>query len=311
MADVPRSSCLATNETVFEATRESLASGASALAAALSGYFVAAGGHPGVLLAPFSLLVGGVGAGAFAYDGRCRQPGRDAKRPRGFVEADEVPVAARAAAPTSAAAAFVACAFHPSTSFLSCVRPGIARARQVESKGRAALLEIVASRGAGWLTDPAVKRAMVAQFGVVEGGLMTSGDLLAPEGLQVPALKNAGELTTPWIEQGESASAAFDLSESIVACDSRGLFAALSYGVLGSQCELEGFEVSVPLLATPVLRGVSRVSPGAPLPMRDRLRLVTREGESIVAAEAGLPTGARLRLDRDSTSKEVIVRRIE
>jgi hypothetical protein len=152
---------------------------------------------------------------------------------------------------------------------------------------------------------------MVAQFGAVEGGLMTPGDLLAPEGLQVPASKAEGVLTTPWTSQDSDADACFEMSEAIVACDARGLFAALGYGVLTSECQLEGFEATVPLFAVPVLRGVSRVSPGAALPARDRLALLSREPEGICGAEAGLASGVRLRLDRDAASKQVVARRTE
>jgi gamma-glutamyltranspeptidase/glutathione hydrolase len=80
-----RAEALATDELVQEAARAELVQSKSAVAAVAAGFFAAAGRHPGVLLAPLTLLVAGVGAGGRAFDGRLRQPGLGVKRPRGLL----------------------------------------------------------------------------------------------------------------------------------------------------------------------------------------------------------------------------------
>ena len=84
------------NDPLCEAAAgEELAKGGSAVDAVLSGYFAAAGAYPGVLLGPVTLLIGGTGSGDRAFDGRVRQPGKNAKRPRGTLPGEEPPLAAR------------------------------------------------------------------------------------------------------------------------------------------------------------------------------------------------------------------------
>lgn len=297
---------LATHEEVADIVRDALSDGKNALSAVLSGYFFEAGKREGVVCAPFALLVGGLGEGVFAYDGRCRQPGKDAKRPRGFVEGEPIPLAARVAAPTSVSAAFLACAYNPGTSFLASVRPGIAAAKEVGSKGRAALLDIAASKGAGWLADSPLRKSFIAQFGSVEGGLMTPGDLVAPEGLQEKAARIEDEFRTPWKNATDEAPPGD--YRAIVACDARGLFAALSYLEMDSGPTLEPYDVRVPILASPVLRGVTRIAPGTPFGFDDGLALRVIDG-SVALAEARSKSGEVLRLDRDASSKEVMPRR--
>lgn len=299
-----RIQALATTELAQEAARTALADGATALGAALTGFFVEAGQSPGVLFGPLSLLVGGLGSGVFAYDGRHRQPGLDAKRPRGFEEGEEIPGAARVAAPGSIHAAALACAFHPGTTLLSCVRPGVSRAKQVGSKGRAELLEIVAGKAATSLNDPRVRKAFISLFGTVEGGLLTPADLGAREDVQAKAVLDDEAYHTPW---GKADNATAGAGHAIVAGDSKGLFVALSYGELSSGLELTPFETTVPMTAQPVLRGVPRISPGAPIPRADNLRILRTQSGTVCGAAAGV--GQRvlsvLRLD---DGKELVAR---
>ncbi len=175
---MPRTGALASDPVAREAAETVFKSSGSSLQAALTGFFVAAAHDPGVLFSPVSLLVGGVGSGVFAYDGRCRQPGKEAKRPRGFLNDDEVPTPARVAVPGSVAALAVACAFQSGTTLLSCVRPGVHAAKSSGAKQRSVLLEYVASLGATALQEPSVKRAFVSQFGAVEQGTIGVADLV-------------------------------------------------------------------------------------------------------------------------------------
>ncbi|HYP88320.1 MAG TPA: hypothetical protein VEQ59_09200, partial [Polyangiaceae bacterium] len=72
------------NDALCEAAAgEVLARGSTAIDAVIAGYFAAAGAYPGVLFGSVTVLLGGTGSGDRAFDGRVRQPGRNAKRPRG------------------------------------------------------------------------------------------------------------------------------------------------------------------------------------------------------------------------------------
>src|SRR5687768_2202438 len=134
-----RSAAIANDPVADEAAQEYLLSGGSAVGAVLSGFFAAAGAHSGVLLAPVSLLIAGIGAGARAFDGRLRQPGRGTKRPRGFKATDPIPDAARVSVPTGVAAVLVAHAYDSGQKLGSIMKAGISRAERVGAEGRAGL----------------------------------------------------------------------------------------------------------------------------------------------------------------------------
>ena len=74
-----------------EAAAEELLGKGNAVDAVVAGVFAAAAISPGVLLGPVQILVGGAGAGLLAIDGRVRQPGIGAPRPRGFTTGDDIP----------------------------------------------------------------------------------------------------------------------------------------------------------------------------------------------------------------------------
>src|SRR5438270_11397807 len=78
-----------------EAAAEELLRKGNAVDAAVAGVFAACAMAPGVLLGPVQILIGGGGVGLRALDGRVRQPGIGAPRPRGFRDGEEVPDAAR------------------------------------------------------------------------------------------------------------------------------------------------------------------------------------------------------------------------
>ncbi|HET9960276.1 MAG TPA: hypothetical protein VFQ61_37555, partial [Polyangiaceae bacterium] len=100
-----RHAVAASDSIAEQAATERLAAGGSAVTAVLAGFFAVAGARPGVLLGPMSILVAGVGQGARAFDGRVRQPGLGAKRPRGILDGSEVPEAAQVAVPGALGAA--------------------------------------------------------------------------------------------------------------------------------------------------------------------------------------------------------------
>src|SRR5689334_4758300 len=82
-----------------EAAAEELLRKGNAVDAVIAAVYAACASSPSVLLGPVQILVGGGGAGLRAMDGRVRQPGIGAPRPRGFREDEELPDAARVGVP--------------------------------------------------------------------------------------------------------------------------------------------------------------------------------------------------------------------
>jgi len=304
---MPRALCISSHEVAAEYGARALETRDSALEAVLTGFFAAAAVEPGVLFGPLGLLAGGTGEGARAYDGRARQPGLSGKRPRGFLPGQEPAAAARVAVPAGISALAVSTSYHGQVSWAACCRPGISLARQEGAPGRAVLLDHVAGLGARALSETSVSRAWISQFGPVQGGQVTAGDLKARAGLDLLASSDDGaRVGLPWpAAQGPEPANQGGRAHALVAVDARGLFVALAFTALSSPLELAGYEVTVPLLAEPVLRGVSRVAPGTPLGGVLPVGLV-RDAGAIVSVEAELGAGrAALRLYRDRETREV------
>jgi gamma-glutamyltranspeptidase/glutathione hydrolase len=240
-----------------------LAAGGGALEAVIAGFFAAAAVHPGVLLSPVSVLLGGVGEGGHFFDGRPRQPGLGAKRPRGFEDPNAVPAAARVAVPASLTSVLFAHAYARSKSLRSLVEPAAALARRSGAVRRAALLERIAEVGAAALAEPAYRRPLLRLGSASEGGLMTPRDLEPPELRAEPLAERmlAGESFR--VVPGNAGSSA--RAAAVLACDALGVFAALAYRPLEPGIALEELEVLAPDCAVPVLRGVPRVTPGSAL----------------------------------------------
>jgi len=310
---VRRHLSLASQPDAKEATQLALSSQGNALFAALSGFFAAAGADPGVLFSPVSLLVGGVGSGTFAYDGRCRQPGRDAKRPRGFQ--DEVPLVARVAVPGSLAALSIACAFQPGTSLLAASRAGVSVAKSQGKKERARMIDALAGLGARFLHEPGLKKELLTRFGPTEQGNWGPADLIMSGDIQqVPVLGGSAEqegLTLPWNNADDKlsdmlAKEAWGRSHCIVAVDAAGLFVALSYRALPDELYIDEFELSMPTFAVPVLRGVPRVAPGEALRTPAALFL-DRDESGAMSGVRAIPSAEAepLCLVRDAETREV------
>lgn len=262
-----------------EAAREQLGAGGSAVAAVLAGFFAAAGAHAGVLLGPVTLLVGGVGVGARAFDGRLRQPGLGAKRPRGVVAPSAVPDAARIAVPTAISALAVALAYDGGRSLGSLVKPGISRAERSGADARAGVLRLVRSAGAGAFHDTTFVRAMLRVAGPSQGGLLSPADFAAVPDVDADApARSVGErrlYEAPWVHEAEGMDAsALGSGCAVCAVDVRRVFAALSYRRLAAGFTVEELELEAPLAAVPVMRGVPRVTPGARLPAPAPVALV-------------------------------------
>jgi len=255
------------NDPICEAAAaEELAKGTSAIDAVLAGYFAAAGAYPGVLLGPVTLLLGGTGTGDRAFDGRVRQPGKNAKRPRGALPGQEPPAAARVGIPCSVPALAVAVGYGGQASLGRLVQAGVALARERGAERRAAVLARVGEVGALAFSAPELSRAMVRAFGAPNGGLVTPADFARPEGLDVPALRReepGTQLSAPWAHQ---ATGAFVRGATVSAIDINGMFVAAAFECQPEALYVEELELSAPLLAAPTLRGVPRVAPGSTIP---------------------------------------------
>jgi len=240
-----------------------LARGASAIDAVVAGYFAAAGAHASVLLGPVTLLLGGTGSGDRAFDGRVRQPGKNAKRPRGTLPGQEPPPAARVGVPCSVPALAVALGYGAQATLARLVQAGVALARERGAERRAAVLTRIGEVGALAFSEPELSRALVRAFGAPNGGLLTPADFTHPEGLDVPAVRDQDLLAPPWATQ---AASAFVRGVAISAVDVGGMFVAAAFDCQPDALYVDELELSAPLLAVPTLRGVPRLAPGAAIP---------------------------------------------
>ena len=274
-----------------QTAQEYLDAGGSAVGAVLAGFFADAGTHAGVLFGPLVIIVAGVGNGARVFDGRLRQPGLGAKRPRGFTQDDSIPIGARFAVPHAVSAAAVAHSYDRTGPFADLVRRGIRQARQAGANSRVNVLEKVQSLGGRYLSDAVVARPLLHVAGASEGGLLTQADLVSVPNLDSAATSHTelGEwFVVPWSD-GESETtctavngntlrteqtAASDAEPSsrsnvthlLLAVDARGIFAGASYQHTLSGVEIAELQLVAPKAAIPVRRGVPRLTPGSGLP---------------------------------------------
>ena len=246
-----------------QAAGDELAKGGSAIDAVVAGYFAAAGAYPGVLLGPVTLLLGGTGSGDRAFDGRVRQPGKNAKRPRGTLPGQAPPQASRVGVPCSVPALAVALGYGAQATLSRLVQAGVGLARERGAERRAAVLKRVGEVGALAFSEPELSRALVRAFGAPNGGLLTPADFTSPQGLDVPAERTGGLLTAPWATH---ATSAFARGVAVSAIDVSGMFVAAAFDGQPEGLYVEELELSAPLLAVPTLRGVPRVAPGSIIP---------------------------------------------
>jgi hypothetical protein len=316
-----RHAALASDAIAQKAAEDQLAASGSALAAVLSGFFAAAGESSGVLLGPVTVLVGGVGQGARVFDGRLRQPGLGTRRPRGFPSDAEVPEAASVAVPSGPFAAIIAHAYGAGASLNAVIRPGIDAAERAGAPQRAAVLSRLAAVGAAALSEPAFRRPLLHAGSTSEGGLVTPSDLEPPPSIDFAASEmstdNGTWLSAPWAASAGTGTLV-GRGAGVCAADSHGVFAALCYRVADSGAWLEELGLLAHLSAVPVLRGVTRVTPGtrldAPFPAALRVDSTARplelalepENAALDPQQQNLP---RLTLHRDASSRLVAAKR--
>lgn len=254
-----------------DAAHLALAAGGAAIDAVVAGFFAAAGANAGVLLGSTAAIVGNTGSGVRAFDGRPVQPGKEAARPRGFVEGQAVPDAARVAAARTVPMMFLLHAYGGRTSLSTLAKHGADVAIGQGAKVRARVLRRVGAAGVIGLRTEGVHDALLAAANSVAGGALTEADLenVMPGDADARTLYQAdGDVhVAGWPWSGEGAS---DLDvgwnvDVVVAADHWGGVAALSFAHQPKGVDLPGVELSAPRLAVPVRRGVTRIAPGTPL----------------------------------------------
>ncbi len=272
-----RRAAAASESHVAQAAREALARG-NAMDAVVAGVLIAAAESPGVLLGPVQILAGGAGAGLIAIDGRVRQPGLGAPRPRGFVASEEVPEAARVGVPALPGALATALASLGTLSLRRAARPALEWARS-RSPERAHVLEAFARRGAPALAEDAVAGELTAVAGRSARGLLTAEDLAAVRPDLVRCAENSlgpsGILGVPW--RGRDALDA-SVTHVVAAADGRGMVALACYEVPFDGIAVAALGLVAPRAAAPVLRGQMRVVPGKPRPAASPIALRAQRG---------------------------------
>lgn len=311
-----RARALASDPIAREAAQEFLQLHGSAVGAVLSGFFAAAGAYAGTLWGPISILVGGTGVGARCFDGRLVQPGGGAKRPRGFVEGEPIPVAARVAVTTAVAAALVAHAYDGGERLSSIVKPGVQRATKCGADARAELLNRVRATGAAAFSEARFVRELLRVAGPAQGGLLGAQDFDSSRlVLDQPVTERDADgrrlITTPWQAEVDDVPEELGHGHAILAIDVRGVAAALCFRRITNGLVLPALELELPTLAVPVERGVPRVSPGTRLPAPSPISIGLEDGSATEvlaypsAANLAQPEGARLRLRRDLKTRDV------
>jgi hypothetical protein len=282
------------------AAEAALVDGASAIQAVIAGFFVAAASSPSVLFSPLGLLSGGVGHGVRAFDGRAREPGLEARRPRGFRPDEALPEAARLAAPGSVAALAVSNLYHGGSGLSSLAREGVATARRLGLTERAETIEQVARLGVPSLRQPRIQTALLERAGPAARGNLSAADLDCRFTVDYPAEASA-EDRFRFPSQGLRPS--LGVRHAIVAADASGLFAALQFFDDPDVPLIPALGVGLPRLATPVVRGVPRPKPGALIDSPLDLELQGSAG-ALDLLVAGSDQG-RISLRQDRRSKEV------
>jgi hypothetical protein len=281
-----RAVAMASEGSAADAATAALVKG-NAVDAVIAGVFAAAATSPSVLLGPVQILLGGGGLGLRAVDGRVRQAGKGAPRPRGFTPEQGVAPAARVGVPTLPAALAAALASSGALTLAQVMAPAIAQAEGA----RKDLLRRIAQHGPSAVASEGIAGELIAVCGRVAGGLLTRDDLEAA----LPVIVAAREVTlhdstrqaafVPWQEavvagKRSEASLLGTHVHAIAAVDHRGVVAAACYERPDEGIPVESLGLVAPFTASPVLRGKPRVRPGAPVPAPAPLALIRSTTES-------------------------------
>jgi gamma-glutamyltranspeptidase/glutathione hydrolase len=251
--------------------------------ALIAGFLAAAAARPSVLLSPVQAILAGPGVGAYAFDGRARQPGLGLPRPRGATPGQRIPAAARVAVPASIGLLALLHAHDGKTSFQKLAAPAVAVADELGADSRSALLGRIGRRSASALREAITARLLLAVAGRSEGGLLSEQDLaeVRPES-QVARESEMGDrraIDVPW----QAPEEAHRIAEVVVAADARGVLAAMAYCPDDDGLAVPELGLVLPRDATVVQRGVPRARPGEPIPCPAPITLAMSDNKLIMA----------------------------
>ncbi len=281
-----RTALAASQPEVLAASSELTALG-NAVDVVVAAVYFAAAASPTVLLGPVQILLGGAGMGLLAVDGRLRQPGRGAQRPRGFVAGDPIPPAAHVAVPMLPAALSATLALAGGATLSRVMGPARAYAKTM-AKVRGQALERIARRGPRAMADGPIAAELLAAAGRMAGGTLTEEDLSSALPVVVPCeiegAKGRRVAVAPWRAELPLASSL----HVVAAADARGRLAVACYEApLHEDAVRVDDELYAPRGAAPVLRGQTRVPPADPRPTATPLALLELDGVLQVAAGGG------------------------
>jgi hypothetical protein len=310
--DRTRAVATASEGSAAEAATSLLAKG-NAVDAVVAGVFAAAAASPSVLLGPVQILFGGAGLGLRAVDGRVRQAGKGAARPRGFTPDQAIPPAARVGVSALPAALAAALASSGASTLAQVMAPAIAQA----SGARKEVLRKIAQRGPSALLDESIAGELIAACGRIAGGVLSRDDMEDVLPVIIPAheeaLAGSARLAArvPW--RAEARDSALGSHVHVVAAtDHRGLVAVACYERPDDGVVVDALALVAPFTASPVLRGQPRVRPGVPVPAAAPIalvRTVTEAALDVAIAIALDPGGERAldeALDAWSTDAELL-----
>jgi gamma-glutamyltranspeptidase/glutathione hydrolase len=268
----------AATEGAAQSAASALVAKGNAIDAVCAGVLAACANDPGVIMGPLHVLVAGPGFGVRCIDGRLRQPGKNAPRPRGFLSAEEVPPSARVAVPSLPTAIATALSMFGTQTPRQVADPALAALERKHP--RRALLEALAREGPSVLAKDPFAEALTTAFGRLAGGVMTSDDLRAPRAPAEACAILGGGAFAPFEED-----IAHGELHAVCAADRRGGVAVACYEIVRDGFSIEALGVIAPLRAEPVMRGVRRLEPGTPLPCASSVCLVaTDEDQFDIAA---------------------------
>jgi hypothetical protein len=289
---------------VADAARAAL-EGGNAVDAVVAGVLTAAAHEPSVFLGSLQVLVAGGGTGLIAVDGRHRQPGLDAPRPRGTLDGSAVPAAARVGVPTLASTVAAVLASFGTGSLLKVGRSAVEAAQHVSGE-RAALLEAFTRRGVPAMQDDAVTSELLAVAGRAAGGQLSPADLGAfrppIERVDERSFEPPGWLRAPW-RDGTADAAGLQV---VAAADHGGVLCIACYAIAAEGVAVPRLGLRAPPSAEPVMRGRTRVRPGEPRPAAAPIAIRARKGvaELAIGLAGGGPQdaldGVLQRLDVDA-----------
>jgi hypothetical protein len=281
-----------------------------AVDAVVAGVLAIACKHGGALLGSGSFLLAGTGEGLLAIDGRARQPGLGAPRPRGFVDVGSVPQAARIATPLLPAALVVTHNGRGERTLTQLANLAIASARShggVDDE-RANSIAAFGREGAGVVRNGTLAEALIRTAARSLGGLLGPEDLegARPEvavGTQVDVDGRRWSLV-PWAHRAHNALVGSDADATsvdggpdvsvigetavVAAVDMWGGFALASLSLVPGGAPLEGTGLYAPPLAIPVMRGVARTPAGVAIPSLAPIAASGPRGSAVIDLALGV-----------------------